>query len=451
VEILEKKEKLMRSLIESLKERDALQIVTKKVNPKFELAAVTKAVQQSSNKAVFFENVLGSDLPVITNIYNSRQELSRFIGAEPEMFCAVWNSLYSKTSAQDHDSIKVIDRPLDLVDRRLSDLPLITYHEEDVGPYFTSAIFLAKSPETNVENLSFHRGMYVSDKEIRIRLGSSHDLYRYQAAAEADGNVLDAVMLIGTEPSLFVAAGATLPEEWSELSFASAINSAPILCYPARGSDLLIPASAQVVIEGKILPNEKKPEGPFGEFQGYYVDVGDNNIFEVQHVYTQSEPIYHSLLCGSPEDISLLEARVAANTYRHLQESLPGILDVACTPSVMNTTIKIKQQYEGHARQVLMTAFGAHLDYNQVCIVVDEDVNIFDLNEVMWAFVTRGRVDERTLIIPEVPGFYRDKHKDYWGRLGLDATYPFERSHEFRQKRVPGEADIDLTDYLKEE
>ena len=239
-----------------------------------------------------------------------------------------------------------------------------------------------------------------------------------------------------------------MPEDWSELSFASSISNAPVDCYRAKSSDLSIPASTQIVIEGQILPNVKKPEGPFGEFQGYYVDVGDNNVFEVKNVYTKPSPIYHSLLCGSPEDISLLEARVSAKTYRHLQESLPGILDVACVPSVMNTTVKIKQQYPGHARQVLMSCFGAHLDYNQVCIVVDEDINIFDLNEVMWAFVTRGRVDKRSMIISDVPGFYRDENKDYWGRLGLDATYAFGRSKEFRRKRIPNEARINISDYI---
>ena len=104
-----------------------------------------------------------------------------------------------------------------------------------------------------------------------------------------------------------------------------------------------------------------------------------NNVFEVLSVYTKPTPTYHSLLCGSNEDVSLLEARVAAKTFRHLNRVVPGIIDIACVPSVMNTTIKIKQQYEGHARQVLMAAFGAHLDYNKVCIVVDEDINIFDL------------------------------------------------------------------------
>jgi UbiD family decarboxylase len=438
----------MQNLINDLKARDELLVVTKEVDPTFELAAVTRAVQRSSNKTVLFETVQGSDMPVISNIYNNRQRLCEFVDAPADGFCPRWNDLHDQTRSWQEQDRKVIDRPADLVDIRISDLPQITYHGRDAGPYLTSAIFLARHPDTGVENLSFHRSMMVSDDELRIRLGSSHDLHAYQKAAEDKGEALDAVMLIGVEPALFLAGGASLPGDWSEVAFASAINNASIPSYKARASDLLIPATTQIVIEGRILPYERRAEGPFGEFMGYYVEVGENHVFEVLHVYSQPSPVFHSLLCGSNEDISLLEGRTAAKAWGHLNNVLPGIVDVACAPSVMNTTIKIKQQYEGHARQVLMTAFGAHLDYNKVCIVVDEDVDIFDLNEVMWAFTTRGRADQRTLVIPDVPGFYRDDEKDHWGRLGLDATWPFHRAAEFQRKTVPGQDDINLADYL---
>lgn len=438
----------MRNVIDALDASGELLHIDKEVDPLYELAAVTKAVQHATNQTVLFKNVTGAQFPVATNIYNSRERLCQFVGADPDGFCPRWNDLHELTPDLLGHETKTIDRPDDLVDCKISGLPLVTYHERDAGPYFTSALFLAKHPDTGVENLSFHRAMYVSDDELRIRLGSSHDLFAFQEAAEAKGEYLDAVMLIGVEPSLFMAGGARLPLDWSEIAFASAITGAPLDRYPARSSDLLIPATTEIVIEGRILPMERRPEGPFGEFMGHYVEVGDNHVFEVLHVYTRPSPIFHSLLCGSNEDISLLEARAAAKTYRHLLNIVPGVIDVSCAPSVMNTTIKIKQLYEGHAKEVLMAAFDADEDYNKVCAVVDEDVNIFDFNEVLWAFATRGRADKRTVVIPDRPGFYRDEHKDHWGRLGLDATYPFHRAEEFRRTSVPGDSSIDLADYL---
>ncbi len=438
----------MRALIDELDTSGDLLRIRREVDPKFELAAVTKAVQHSSNETVLFEKVRGAKMPVVTNIYNSRRRLCDLVGAAPDGFCPRWNELHDQTPARLGSESTLIDRPAELVECGLSDLPLIAYHEKDAGPYFTSAIFLAKHPETGVENLSFHRSMFVSDEELRVRLGSSHDLYTFQAAAEKKGEYLDAVMLIGVEPSLFLAGGARLPADWSEIAFASAINDAPIDRYQAKSSNLLIPATTEIVIEGRFKPNERRPEGPFGEFMGHYVDVGDNHVFEVQHVYTRPTPIFHSLLCGSNEDISLLEARTAAKTYQHLMQEVSGVIDVACAPSVMNTTIKIKKLYEGHAKDVLMAAFDADNDYNKICAVVDEDVNIFDFNEVLWAFATRGRADTRTIVIPDRPGFYRDEHRDHWGRLGLDATCPVDRSDEFVRNSVPGETTIDLDDYL---
>jgi 4-hydroxybenzoate decarboxylase len=114
----------------------------------------------------------------------------------------------------------------------------------------------------------------------------------------------------------------------------------------------------------------------------------------------------------------------------------------------MNTVVQIDQQYEGHARQVLLAAFGATLDWSKSCFVVDDDVDPGDFADVYWAYLTRGRADRRALVVPDVPGFYRDPSHDHWGRLGIDATAPFGRKAEFRRKRIPGADALDLRDYL---
>jgi len=182
---------------------------------------------------------------------------------------------------------------------------------------------------------------------------------------------------------------------------------------------------------------------------GYFVEVGDNHVFEVTHVPWRQGAVYHGLVCGSHEDLRPLEAATAARIYKHLKGQVAGVLDVTCRPTVMNTIVKIRKQYEGHAQHVLLAAMGSHLDYNKLCVVVDEDVNIYDMEEVIWAFLTRGRADTRPMVVKDVPGFYRDPHKDHWGRLGLDATKPWGREAEFERKRIPGDdADMVLADYL---
>jgi 4-hydroxybenzoate decarboxylase len=438
----------MHNYINKLKADGELRTVDREVDPRYELAAVTKKSQLHSDDAVLFNHVKGTVLPVVTNLFSSRRRLCELIQAEDGNFCPAWNKILDETESMATDCIRSTDAPVDLIIGKLSDLPLITYHGKDAGPYFTSAIYLAKDPDTKIPNLSFHRSMYVSDDELRIRLGTTHDLAKYQRKAEKKNEALEAALLIGVSPALFMAASTSIPSGWSELVLASRIAGEAIDTYPARTIDLDIPLAAQIVVEGKILANEKRLEGPFGEFLGYYVPAAENHVFEITSVYWHKDAVFHSILCGSSEDLTLLETVTAAKIYRHLTNVLPGIVDVSCSPAFMNTTIKIKQQYEGHARQVIMAAFAADLDFNKAVFVVDEDVDITDMNEVIWAFLTRGRADKRTIVIHDVPGFYRDPHKDHWGRLGIDATMPFGREAEFERKKVPGETDIDLDHYF---
>jgi UbiD family decarboxylase len=143
-----------------------------------------------------------------------------------------------------------------------------------------------------------------------------------------------------------------------------------------------------------------------------------------------------------------LELSVAANIYQRISAVLPGIVDVTCQPFVLHTVVKIRQQYEGHARQVLMAVLGVEPTWAKAVTVVDEDVDIYDMNDVMWAVLTRSRPDRDTIIIPDTPTFYRDPHRDHWGRIGTDATAPYERREDFIRKRIPGADAVDLAAYF---
>lgn len=436
----------MRDYLSKLQARGDLIVIDREVDPVHELAAVAVQLQRKSGKAVLFNKVKGSGMPVAINVYSNHDRLCEIIRCGEKNFCERLDE-----QIQEAAGAKAWQREApedDWCSGKLSDLPLLTHHGRDGGAYITSGIFVANDPQTGVPNLSFHRSLYVSDDELRIRLGSSHDLYRYQQAAEAQDKPLEAAILVGAPPEVFMAACVSLPPEGNELALAAAMRGQPLAMRPCKTIGLSVPADAEIVIEGRILPHVRRPEGPFGEFMGYYVEVGDNHVFEVTHVGWRKGAIFHGLICGSKEDLRPLEAATAARIYQALKSQVPGVLDVSCQPTVMNTIIKIRKQYEGHGAHALLAAMGAHLDYNKFCVVVDEDVDIYDMDEVVWAFVTRGRADTRSMVVPNVPGFYRDPHKDHWGRLALDATRPWGREAEFARKRIPGEEAIDLADYL---
>jgi len=175
----------MQSLLNRLRQSGELARITKPVDPKFQLAAVTKALQKAGEQAVLFEAVKGSDFPVVSNLYGSHDRLRAMIGAQDQTFCQRWNTLTEAAArATAKDCLTQYDGPDDFIIGKLSDLPAITYHGRDGGPYFTSAIYLANEPETGVPNLSFHRSQQISDTELRVRLGTSHDLAGYQRKAE---------------------------------------------------------------------------------------------------------------------------------------------------------------------------------------------------------------------------------------------------------------------------
>ena len=440
----------MQRLIDDLARRGELAVVRRPVDPRHQLAAVCRAVQTVGEQAVLFENVVGSPLPVVSNLYGSHERLRRLIGAGDKTFCERWIELIDACVAgRDADVLEpAASAPSEFHSGALSDLPAVTYHERDAGPYFTSAIFLAHEPDSGVPNLSFHRSMYVSDNELRVRLGSTHDLARYQAKAELRGQALEAALLLSCPPEIFLAACASLPYEASELVMAAKIAGGKTTMRPCETIGIEVPASVDIVVEGSFLPNVKRPEGPFGEFMGNYVGVGDNHVFEVSHVSYRPNAVFHGLICGSPEDLRPLEAVTAARVYRHVSAQMPGIIDVCCRPNVMISIIKIRKTYEGQGKHAILAALGSSLDYNKVVIVVDEDVDIYNLDDVMWAYMTRGRADTRAMIINDVPGFYRDPHKDHWGRLCLDATIPFGREAEFARKTIPGQDAIDLKQWL---
>ena len=438
----------MRDYVSRLSERGEMRIIEREVDPRFELAAVTQASQSESALPLLFRKVRGSGFPVVTNLYGSRERLCELIGAEDMNFCRRWSEVADGAAAPAGAGPRPDPASGDLHRGKLSDLPLITYFERDAGPYFTSAIYLAREPGSGTPNLSFHRSMYVSDDELRVRLGSSHDLAGYKARADARDEPLEAALLIGPPPEVFLAAAASLAYKEDELAAAARLSGGGIAMRPCETIDLEVPAATEIVVEGRFLPNELRPEGPFGEFMGYYVPVGDNAVFEVLDVSWREGAIFHSLLCGTAEDIRPLELAIAARIYRHLSARLPGIVDVACHAALLNTVIKVRQHYRGHGRHAVLAAFGAHMDYSKACIAVDEDVDIHDLEDVMWAYLTRGRADRRAFILDDVPGFYRDPSKDHFGRLAIDATKPWGREPEFERKRIPGAADLRLADYL---
>ncbi len=436
----------MRGLLAALQSEDQVLRVSREVDPLFELAAVTRHVQEGANLPVIFERVTGTRYPVVSNLYGNYGLVAKIFGTKASGLAAAWADA---TAAQDRPPLDDASGDLPAVEEiAFADLPHVTFCEKDAGPYLTAAIVLARDPETGVTNLSSHRTQMLGDGELRARLGRSGDLYRIQQKAERLDQPLEVAVIIGTPPAITLAGAAVIPAGESEFGLAEHFAERRFPMRRCETVDLEVPAECEFVLEGEIPPHERRPEGPFGEWMDYYVPVTDNHVIMTRRVVARRDALFHAILSGTSEEIALSSIPNAAMIYRAVRAFDPYVRDVVCFPHMQFVVVQIEKHYEGQAAKVMLGAFGAETNRQLYCVVVDEDVNIHDPKDVIWAMSTRCRPDREIMQIANVPSYARDPHQAHWGRLGIDATAPLEHRDEFERKRYPGYESIRIEDYL---
>jgi 4-hydroxybenzoate decarboxylase len=439
----------LRTYLSQLEAEQRLLRVRREVDAKFELAAVTKRIQQTSNLPVVFERVRGTAFPVVSNLYGHYGLVARLLGTDVSGVAARWAALMADTGAAPAGTAP--GAPPAVRSISLLDVPHLTYCEKDAGPYLTASVVLARDPDSGAPNLSYHRMQMVGDDELRARLSPAGDLFRMQQKAEATGQALEVAVLVGAPPAVNLAGAAAIAAGSSELDLADRIAGARLPTRRCQSVDLEVPAQAEFVIEGEILPGVRRPEGPFGEWQDYYVPVMDNHVLRVRHVTAREGALFHAILSGSTEELTLSAIPNAALIYRAIRAFDPSVRDVVCYPWPQFCVVQITKRYEGQAQKAMLGAMGAETNRLLYCVVVDDDVDPHDLRDVLWAMATRCRPDRDVMQIPNVPSFARDPHRIHWGRLGIDATAPLEWPSEFERKRYPGLESIRLDDYLSPE
>jgi len=436
----------IRGFLGLLEENEELVRIKKGVSPKFELSAVISTIQRTTNKAVLFESVRGYPHKVASNLLGNHRKLSMALGCSPNRILKTLVERWGLTKCVQATAEE--ERTVFIDDLKLGEcLPMIHHYEKDAGPYITGGIILAKDPETSEGNLSYHRLQMTGKDELRLRITPGHHLGVYFEKAEKMGESLPVAILIGSSPAVMLAASANLPLDWDELAFAASLQGEPIGLVGCKTLDLSVPVDTEIVIEGEILAGIRKPEGPYGDWLGNYVPVTDNHVFKAHAVTMKKSPIYYTILSGSPEDILLLGLPTATSVFRGIYKVVPTVRDVACWPFLFHCIVKLHKTAEGQAKQAAMAAFGANMEWIKFCIVVDEDVNIYDSSDVFWAIATRCCPERDVIVIPGIPSFRRDPHKIHWGRVAIDATAPLGLENEFERKRIPGEEELRIEDY----
>lgn len=431
--------------LESLERRGQLLTVRKEVDPMFELNAVVRKVQAGPNLPLLFTNVRGSRYPVASNLFGNYRLIAELLGCEVGGVAARWAELTGSSKAIDGEHPTGDD---EFESIRLADIPHITFSEKDAGPYVTAGVIIARDPDTSIVNLSYHRMQIVDDVELRCRLSTSGDLFRIQQKMERRNEPTPAVIAIGMPPAMMLAGSATIGPTNSEYDFAARISGRRFPTRPSSIAGLPVPLESEFLIEGEILSGVRRREGPFGEWMDYYVPPTDNHVFSVKRVLAKRKATFYAISSGSIEELAMTAVPLAGGIYNGIRTWVSGVHDVTCFPLLQFCAVKMTKTADGQPQRAMMAAFGAEMNRVLYCVVVDDDVDIHNWSDVLWAMGTRCRPDQDVIQIPGVPSFARDPHRRHWGRIGIDATKPLDHAADFERKKTPGFETLRLEDYI---
>jgi UbiD family decarboxylase len=407
-------------------------------------------MQKGPNRPLLFENVKGSDLPVVTNVFGFRKTVAESLGMAEGDLLRTMVSLEARglpVERVDEAPVQEVVKTGDDIDVA-RDLPQIVYSELDGGAYITAGVLIAPHPVTGVNNASWNRCQLVGDDKLRVRMMPPQHLGRYHAEAEEMGRNLPCAIVIGAPPGLMFSAASKVPFEADELEVAGAWQGKPLRVVRCKTIPVDVPADAEIVIEGEVIAGIREDEGPFGEFTDGYVPVMKNHVFRVTAITRRRDALYHAILAGGTEDLNLVGVPIQAEIYKKVSSFVPRIRDIATPGYVFGCVISIDKQNEDQARNAMLAALGGY-SWTKVVVVVDKDVDPFNAADVLWAIQTRCTPETGIYVVPRIPSYTREDVREvHRGKVGIDATAPLSMKQLFERRRFPGEADIRLEDYI---
>ena len=441
--------KTFREVLAWLERNGDLATVSREVDPRHELTAVLRRMQATQNKALRFDRVKGSDIPVATNLFGFRRAIAASLDLEEGQLLKRLAALEGRKTPTEAVTDAPVQEVVKIGDIDVArDLPQIVYAEHDGGAYITAGVLIAPHPVTGVYNASWNRCQLVGEEKLRVRMMPPQHLGRYHAEAEALGQNLPCAIVIGAPPGLMMSAASKVPYETDELEVAGAWQQAPLRVVRCKTIPVDVPADAEIVIEGEVVAGVREEEGPFGEFTDAYVPVMRNHVFKVKAITRRRDAIYHAILAGGTEDLNLVGVPIQTEIYKKVSTFVPRIKDIGTPGYVFGCVIAIEKDNEDQPKNALLAAMAAY-SWSKVVVVVDADVNPFDAADVLWAIQTRATPETGIYNIPRIPSYTREDVRDiHRGKVGIDATVPMDKRELFARRRFPGEENVRLEDYL---
>jgi UbiD family decarboxylase len=416
--------------------------VTEPVTTDYDVMALVLEYERRRRFPILLlEHVQGSDIPIVCNVVASRRALAFALGV-PEAGLAVE---YARRIKEPIKPVMVADPPfrqrvLTGPDLDLARLPIPTYFPGDAGRYLTAGLLVARDPETGVETEGYHRFQVKGRDRMGVSLHSRRRMFEYQRRAEALKQPLPCAVVLGVHPLVSMGSLAYPPPDVGKFEVVGGLFGEPLEVAPCATIDLQVPAAAEIVIEGEILPGVREPEGPFGEFTGYFSRRSTEHVFVARAIAMRERPWFQSIGSGRAGDhittLGLVREAEIRNAVSRVIPNVTGVHVPLSGTSSFTAYIAIKQSRPGEAKHVIPIVLGVD-HYLKLVIVVDDDIDVFDEADVLWAVATRMQADRDLVTIAGSLGALLDPSADDRGitaKLGIDATRPF--GEPFAEKLV---------------
>ncbi|HKJ94021.1 MAG TPA: 4-hydroxy-3-polyprenylbenzoate decarboxylase [Gammaproteobacteria bacterium] len=448
----------LRDFIAQLESRGELKRIGQRIDPRLEMTEVCDRTLRAGGPALLFETPGEHRMPVLGNLFGTAHRVALGMGAEdsealrdigrllaflkepdpPRGMREAWNSLPVFKKVLDMAPKTVRRAPCqanvlegDAVD--LGRIPVQTCWPGDAGPLITWALVTTRGPRKERQNLGIYRQQVIGRNRVIMRWlshrGGALDFRDWQESHP--GEPFPVAVSLGADPATILGAVTPVPDALSEYAFAGLLRGSRTELVKCLGSDLQVPASAEIVLEGHIHPDDTAPEGPFGDHTGYYNEVERFPVFTIDRITHRDDPIYHSTYTGRPPDepavlgVALNEVFVPI-----LQKQFPEIVDFYLPPegcSYRMAVVSMRKQYAGHAKRVMMGvwSFLRQFMYTKFVIVVDDDVDARSWTDVVWAMTTRMDPARDTVMVENTPIDYLDFASPVAGlgsKIGFDAT-----------------------------
>jgi UbiD family decarboxylase len=396
------------------------------------MAIVLEYERRRRYPILLFEKVTGHDIPIVANVVASRRALAFALRVEERALAAE----YARRIKESVKPVVVADPPFRArgvtgAAVNLEALPVPVYFPGDAGRYLTAGMLVARDPDTGVETEGYHRFQLKGRARMGVSLHSRRRMFEYQRRAEVKGQSLPCAVVLGLHPLIAMGSLAYPPADVGKFEVVGGLLGEPLQIAPCLTADLHVPAAAEIVIEGEILPGVREPEGPFGEFTGYVSRRSTEHVFVAKAIATRERPWFQSIGSGRAGDhittLALVREAEITNALTRVIPNVRGVHVPLSGTSSFTAYVSIKQSRPGEAKHVIPIVLGVD-HYVKLVIVVDDDIDVFDESDVMWAVATRMQADRDLVVISGSLGALLDPSADDQGltaKLGIDATRPF--------------------------